>query len=132
MIHHKKEKEIDTIKEVDECSSISSDTNPSEEEKKTSPTRLKLVYKRSATRVDRTVQEFENMTPAENKIYQRVTSVLSQAKTFKDKIKAMEEEKNDWNTRDLEDYIMKNDEVSSPTKSMSCTSMYQKNRKLTV
>lgn len=126
MIHHKRDKEITTIKEeAEENSSLNSD----EEEKKDIIGDLKLVYKRSNTRVDRTAEEFNKMTPAQNKIYEKVASVISQAKSFKNKIRALEEEKNSWNTKDLEDYILKSEELSSPVKSMS--GKPQRNRKLT-
>lgn len=129
MIYHKREKEITTIKEeVEENSSVNSD-NDDEEEKKSNTEDLKLVYKRSNTRIDRTAEQFEKMTLSQNKIYEKVASVISQAKSFKNKIRALEEEKNSWNTKDLEDYILKSEELSSPVKSMS--GKPQRNRNLT-
>lgn len=129
MIYHKREKEITTIKEeVEENSSVNSGSGD-EEEKKSNTEDLKLVYKRSNTRIDRTAEQFEKMTLSQNKIYEKVASVISQAKSFKNKIKALEEEKNSWNTKDLEDYILKSEELSSPVKSMS--GKPQRNRNLT-
>ena len=77
-------KKCDSIPEVD--------SSNSDEEEKNVPC-LKMSYKRSSTKKYNPVEDYEELTPEEKKICNKLTYVVRLAKGNKKKVKALEESK---------------------------------------